>query len=214
MQQAIAANPWDAFASTYPRQLWLERRAIRRLLSLLDLKPGDALLDAGTGTGALLAEVADLPSPPTHVTGLDSSPEMIAQAPSLPDGWRLEQGDVIRMPFDDASFDVVTASYLLHILDAAARRDAIAEMARVLRPQGRVGTITIAPPRRAVSRALTAPLRWATGRSAGRLAGLHPLDPAIELARAGLTVTAKARSFAGYPSLCMVATKPMGVRSA
>lgn len=196
---------WDALAPSYDRQLWLERRALRTLLALLSPARDEDLLDVGTGTGALLAELAGRRTRPACAIGIDSSAAMVARAPALPGGWRLERGDARALPYPDASFDCVTAAYLLHVLDAEARRGVIAEIARVVRPRGRVATVTIAPPAGPVAQVLTAPLRAAARRSRGRLAGLRPLDPAPELAAAGLAERTRRRTLAGYPSLCIVA---------
>lgn len=207
--QRIPDRPtrWDALASSYRRQLWLERRPLRRLLDLVAVAPGEELLDVATGTAALLEELARRERRPRTAVGLDSSRAMLALAPSLPEGWRLEQADATAMPYPDGSFDVVTACYLLHVLQPAPRRAAIAEIARLVRPGGRVATLTIAPPRGALARVLSAPVRAAAERSSGRLQGLSPLDPGAELAAAGLRETARARSLAGYPSLSLVATR-------
>ncbi len=204
---ARETSRWDALASSYRRQLWLERRALRMLLNQVAVTPGETLLDVATGTAALLDELARAPARPDRAIGLDSSGAMLALAPSLPEGWRLLRGDATALPFGDASFDVVTACYLLHVLPTAPRRAAITEIARVVRPGGRVATLTVAPPRGRLTRVLSAPVRAAAGRSAGRLRGLRPFDPGGELAAAGLRETARARSLAGYPSLCLVAAR-------
>src|ERR687898_1390207 len=112
---------WDRLAAAYDWQLPLERPALRALLGLLDVREDERLLDAGTGTGALLRELARQ-GQPRQAAGLDRSATMLARArPLLPPGWELVRGDAERMPFDDASFDVATAAYLLHILDADQR---------------------------------------------------------------------------------------------
>ena len=83
----------------------------------------------------------------------------------------------------------------------------IAEIARVLRPGGRVGTITVAPPSSLPGRVLAAPLIAAALRSDGSLASLRPLDPRPELEAAGFAVVATRRTLLGYPSLCVVAER-------
>lgn len=198
-------GPWETLASSYPRQIWLERAALRALIEMLAIAPQERLLDVGTGPAVLLAELARSPSPPVRACGIDSSPEMLARAPVLPDAWSLGVGDAASLPFEDNSFDVVTASYLLHVLDAGDRRRVLGETRRVLRPGGRLGTITVAPPRGRMASLLSAPIRRAAHRSGGALAGLRPLDPAPELIEAGLGELARRHSFRGYPSLCLVA---------
>lgn len=198
---------WDEMAASYGRQLWLERRALRLLLELLEPRSHERLLDVATGPAPFLAELALRPDRPVEAVGIDSSPAMLERAPELPAGWRLEVADATALPFDDGSFDFVTASYLLHVMDPAERRTAIAEIARVLRPGGRIGTITVAPPRNPVTRALTAPLRAAAERSNGRLRGMRSHDPAPELAAAGLAEANRRTTLAGYPSLVVTGVK-------
>lgn len=196
-----------ATARRYMRQIWLERRALRTLVRLLDVKPGESLLDVGTGPAILLAELAQSADPPAHAVGVDPSREMLSLAPELPDGWRLQVADATELPFPNESFDLVTASYLLHLLEAEQRRRALAELHRVLRVGGRLGVITVAPPRGAIASLLTAPIRVAAQRSKGSMAGLRPLDPGPDLAGLGLREAARQRTLRGYPSICMVAIK-------
>jgi demethylmenaquinone methyltransferase/2-methoxy-6-polyprenyl-1,4-benzoquinol methylase len=133
---------------------------------------------------------------------------MLEQAPDLPAGWSTVQASGERLPFPDGCFDLVTASYLLHVIDSGKRREVIAEVRRVLRPGGRFGCITIAPPLSPPARVLTAPGRWAACRFPDRLVGLRPLDPADDLADAGFTELGRRRDFRGYPALCLLAGTP------
>ncbi|MDQ3760079.1 MAG: class I SAM-dependent methyltransferase [Actinomycetota bacterium] len=203
----MTESPWDRFASSYARQVFLERAALRALLDLLRIRRDERLLDVATGPGVLLAELARREVRPHAAVGVDSSVEMLGHAPPLPVGWSLEQGDAACLPYPDESFDVVVAGYLLHVMDESERRAAVAEMARVVRSGGRVGTITITPPRSPWMTALTAPLRAHARRSEGRLRGFRSLDPSVELEAAGLRIVAQARSFRGYPSLCIVSER-------
>jgi len=138
---------WDQLAPAYGRQLWLERSAIRSLLDLLDVRSDERLLDLATGPAPVLAQLARRPTRPADAVGIDSSEAMISRASPLPAAWRLQIADATRLPFADHSFDVLTASFLLHVLAPAKRQAVIAESARVLRLGGRLGVVTIAPPR-------------------------------------------------------------------
>ncbi len=116
-------------------------RAYRRLArDAASIAPsGGAVLDVGTGPGILLRELGRQ-RPDLRLTGLDLSPDMVAAAArNLADfGERATTvvGDVTDLPFDDDSFDLITTSLSLHHWD---RVDAAApELARVLRPGGRV----------------------------------------------------------------------------
>ena len=156
--------------------------------------PETTLLDAGTGTGAVLRALATRAGRPRHVVGVDSSAAMLARVPPLPEGWHLQRADVAALPFDDASFDTATAVYLLHVLEPATRAAALAELRRVLRPGGRLVTVTSALPRRALLRPL-----WAA---------LRPLDPRPELVEAGFRLERARTVRAGYYSLCVRAQAP------
>jgi ubiquinone/menaquinone biosynthesis C-methylase UbiE len=100
---------------------------------------GGAVLDVGTGPGVLLVELAAR-RPDLRLTGVDLSADMIAAATRNlePFGERAgaRVGDVTGLPFADHSFDLVVSSLSLHHWDRPEA--AVPELARVLRPGGRV----------------------------------------------------------------------------
>jgi ubiquinone/menaquinone biosynthesis C-methylase UbiE len=100
---------------------------------------GGALLDVGTGPGVLLVELATR-RPDLRLTGVDLSDDMIAAATRnlTPFGERASAhvGDATSLPFPDRSFDMVVSSLSLHHWDHP--ESAVPELARVLRPGGRV----------------------------------------------------------------------------
>jgi SAM-dependent methyltransferase len=115
-----------------------------RLVDRVGVEPGDRVLDVACGTGN-----ATLPAARTgaEVTGLDLSPAMLerarghAAAEGLDVDWR--EGDAEQLPFADESFDVVVSSFGCMF---APRHDVAAEeMARVLRPGGRLGVCSWTP---------------------------------------------------------------------
>jgi len=200
------ATTWDRLARLYDLQLWLERPALDRAAALADVASGERLLDVATGTGALLRRLADRPVRPAEAVGVDASPAMLARARPLPGGWNLAEADARTLPFADATFDAVTAAYLLHTLDLPARGAVLAECRRVLRPDGRLVTVTVSQPRSRVGAWLAGPIISLAGRSSGTLAGLRPLDPRPEIEAAGFTVErAVAVGGVAYPSLCVLA---------
>lgn len=182
----------------YDRQLPLERAALAAAIELATARRDDRLLDVGTGTGALLRELVRGDARPAEVVGIDRCASALAVAATrLPVGWRLTAGDARRLPFADGHFDIVTACYLLHLLDRAQRAKVLGEIARVLRPGGRVVTVTV-DSHRAVVRAALGMLP--------RSSGLRPLDPCDDLAAAGLRPVRARFVTAGWPSLCVLAT--------
>lgn len=198
---------WDRAARLYDLQLFLERTAIDRALELAAMRPSDRLLDVGTGTGALLRRLAARADAPREAVGLDRSASMLAAARGLPSAWRLVCAEATALPFPNESFDVVTAAYLLHLLDPPARRAVIADAARVLRPGGRVVTVTVGVPRSAPLALAFAPLAAIAQRAPGMMAGLRVLDPRSELTEGGFCVSAAHRTGRGYPSLVVVAVR-------
>ena len=118
----------------------LDRRW-RRLAADTVVRPGDAVLDACCGTGdlAIAAERAG-----GRVTGLDFSEQMLVRARAKSDGVEWVLGDVTALPFDDASFDAVTVGFgIRNVPDLDV---GLAELARVLRPGGRVACLEITRP--------------------------------------------------------------------
>jgi ubiquinone/menaquinone biosynthesis C-methylase UbiE len=199
------AGAWDRAARWYDLQAALEGRALDAALELASPETADRLLDVATGTGALLRRLATRPVLPGRVVGVDASRAMLARAPELPAGWQLVVADATRLPFAQGSFDVLTAVYLLHLLDQPARAAVLSEAARVLADGGRLVVVTVtAPPSSAAGALLTGLAAWAR-RGSGIIAGLCPLDPRPELRAAGFGVLRTRRTTRGYPSLVVLA---------
>jgi SAM-dependent methyltransferase len=97
------------------------------------LRAGIRLLDVGCGPGTITADFARRLAPGA-VVGLDASTQVIAEARRDHPGIPFTIGDVYRMDFPDASFDIVHAHQLLqHLVDPVA---ALKEMRRVTAPGG------------------------------------------------------------------------------
>jgi SAM-dependent methyltransferase len=101
-----------------------------------DPRPGERLLDIGCGTGGAAFLAAGRGA---DVTGLDLSPVLIetARARAAERGLELscDVGDAEKLPYEDASFDVVTST--VGIMFAQGQEAAASELARVTRPGGR-----------------------------------------------------------------------------
>jgi SAM-dependent methyltransferase len=100
------------------------------------LTQGASLLDIGCGPGTITVDLARRVAPGA-VIGMDRSEEAVAAAGRLVDGTvpvSFETGDLYALRFDDATFDVVHAHQVLQHLDDPVA--ALAEMARVCRPDG------------------------------------------------------------------------------
>jgi len=123
------------------------------LVDALAPAAGERVLDVATGTGMVAAELrrrADC-----SVVGLDQSAEMLAGARArfAEDGARVElvEGEAERLPFADESFDALTFTYLLRYVEDPPAT--MRELARVLRPGGRVASLEFGVPPRPVPRA-------------------------------------------------------------
>jgi arsenite methyltransferase len=156
-------TPWSAIgpllaalffllsAGTYVHTTRAGKFAVwRRLLAEAGLRGDERLLDMGCGRGAVLVQAARL-LPAGKAVGLDlwrsldqsgnrlETTLANAEAEGVGDRVELHTGDMRRMPFPDAAFDVVVSSVAIHnIHPAADRGQAIGEAVRVLRPGGRL----------------------------------------------------------------------------
>jgi len=124
---------YTLFAPLYDAAL---RRASRRLraesLEGLAVPGGAPVLLAGIGTGL---DVPHLPRGPWYV-GLDLTRAMLARVPRGAADLGLVQGDAMRLPFRDASFDAVVLHLIVAVVPEPAR--CLAEAARVARPGARL----------------------------------------------------------------------------
>jgi demethylmenaquinone methyltransferase/2-methoxy-6-polyprenyl-1,4-benzoquinol methylase len=110
----------------------------RRAVGSLALRPGSTVLDLACGTGDLCRELA---SSGLRPLGIDLSYGMLA-ATRTPAP--LVQGDALRLPLRAAAVDGVTCGFALRNL--AALEPFLAELARVLRPGGRIALLEVATP--------------------------------------------------------------------
>jgi demethylmenaquinone methyltransferase/2-methoxy-6-polyprenyl-1,4-benzoquinol methylase len=115
----------------------------RRLLVSRLPRDGGHVLDVATGTGLVAAA---LRGRGFRVTGVDQSPEMLARARARFAGdVRLVEASAESLPFEDASFDHLTFTYLLRYVDDPAAT--LAELARVVRPGGAIAMLEFGLPR-------------------------------------------------------------------
>jgi demethylmenaquinone methyltransferase/2-methoxy-6-polyprenyl-1,4-benzoquinol methylase len=109
-------------------------------------KIGDRVLDCATGTGDLAIAFHGAVDAQGGVVGIDFVPEMIDLARAKSREVRFEVADVTALPFDDGSFDI--ASIAFGIRNVGDPRKGLAEMARVLRPGGRLIVLELGRPKR------------------------------------------------------------------
>jgi SAM-dependent methyltransferase len=174
----MAPRDWAEVAE--PLSLPLHEATLAALLPLSGLR----LLDVGCGAGQALTLAAGHDA---RVTGLDVAKPMIDVARErLPDA-DLRVGAIEDLPFEDGAFDVVTAFNVVQY--AADPRAAVAQLARVTRPGGRVAIGVWAEPARCETEVLFQRIRALAPAPAGAHAPLALSTPGVVeelLAHAGL----------------------------
>ena len=130
-----------------------------RAADLAALEPGGRALDVATGTGDLAFELARRVGPTGAVVGSDFSEEMLAAARRKAEGGggagdgadaagrapiAFEWGNALALPYPDAGFDAATVGFGARNFSDLGR--GLAEMARVVRPGGRVVVLEITTP--------------------------------------------------------------------
>jgi demethylmenaquinone methyltransferase/2-methoxy-6-polyprenyl-1,4-benzoquinol methylase len=128
----------------------------RAMIDAVGPHPGQRTLDVATGTGMVALGLAARGS---EVVGLDQSEQMLAgakaklaAAPELAGKVEFVLGEAERLPFGDHEFDALTFTYLLRYVDDVAAT--MAELARVVRPGGRIGMVEFGLPSRPLPRGL------------------------------------------------------------
>lgn len=204
------AELWDRIAHLYDLQLFLERPALRIAVALAGPRTDDRVLDLGTGTGALLRELARSGPHAADVVGVDASTAMLERARStgLPGEWELEQADARRLPFPDERFSLVFAAYVLNVLSDEDGNAVLREAHRVLAPDGRLVLVSPVEPS---SRLAQRPYRWLAELLPRRLprffAGIRLLDPELLIRAAGFQPERRRYVGLGYPSVCLLAVR-------
>jgi demethylmenaquinone methyltransferase / 2-methoxy-6-polyprenyl-1,4-benzoquinol methylase len=123
----------------------------RRAADLAELSPGESALDVATGTGDLAFELAARVGPGGEVVGVDFAEKMLelaraktAEHPGI--RVRFESGNALALPYPDGAFDAATVGFGARNFSDLQR--GLSEMARVVRPGGRVVILEITTPRR------------------------------------------------------------------
>jgi ubiquinone/menaquinone biosynthesis C-methylase UbiE len=135
------AATWDSAGRQYDRVSQSSADAIEHCVMRLAPTPGECILDIATGTGSAARRVA---ARGASVIGIDLGADLIEAAKAyaaearLPIEFRV--GDAEALPFDDQSFDAVISTF--GVMFVSKPEAAVAELARVCKPGGRVGLVT------------------------------------------------------------------------
>lgn len=129
----------------------LDRSWRRRAADRAELKPGQTALDVCCGTGDMVFELAGRVQPAGSVVGCDFSERMLDRAREKghergASGTRFEWADALDLPYAEGRFDAVTVGFGVRNLADLDR--GLSEMARVLKPGGRMVILEITQPQR------------------------------------------------------------------
>ena len=136
-----------------------QERALREMtVSLAQVKPGDCVLEVGCGTGTLTLAAKRQAGPSGKAFGIDVIPGMIElsqrKAAQANENITFQLGSIDDIPFSENQFDVVLCSFMIFHMSEKTRRKGIAEIYRVLKPQGRLLVLDLALPTQPLSKAI------------------------------------------------------------
>ncbi len=149
----------DSYDS-YMRKVTLGREETLRktTVELAQIQPGDCVLEIGCGTGSLTLAAKKQAGVSGKVCGIDIIPGMIEasrrKAAAAGQEIAFQSGSIDKIPFPDNQFDVVLCSFMIFHMSTETRRKGTAEIARVLKPQGRVLIFDLTMPAQPFSRAI------------------------------------------------------------
>jgi ubiquinone/menaquinone biosynthesis C-methylase UbiE len=114
----------------------------QRTVTLAHVQLGEAVLDVGCSTGTLALEVARRVGRAGRVVGIDPGAALLARARAKAARRHLpiefQDGVIEHLPFPDHAFDVVFSTLMIHHLPVPRKRQGLTEVARVLKPGGRL----------------------------------------------------------------------------
>jgi demethylmenaquinone methyltransferase/2-methoxy-6-polyprenyl-1,4-benzoquinol methylase len=144
---------FDSIAPVYDKMntimtAGLDGRWRRAAVRAACLSPGDTVVDVACGTGKLTAALAAVVGPLGKAVGVDLAPAMIEEARRLYGEMvqvEFRLGNALALPLEESSFDAATIAFGLRNL--ASFEDGFRELARVVRPGGRVVCLELSVPR-------------------------------------------------------------------
>ena len=148
--KAQAKESYDKMSGFYDYLTWAFERKYRNMaLESLNIKRGETVLEIGFGTGHSLKRIAESVGEDGKVYGIDISSGMLEvskqrlEEAGLLDRVKLQCEDVLKKPYKDNKFDAVFMSFVLELFDTPEIPKVLAEIKRVLKPNGRLGVVSM-----------------------------------------------------------------------
>lgn len=117
-----------------------EKKLRQKTIQLSQIKIGDKVLEIGCGTGTLTLAAKAQVGIAGEVVGIDIAPEMVVRARNKAKRTGVDvffqEGSIADIPFQDNRFDIVICSFMIFHMPEEVRRNGIAEIHRVLKPDG------------------------------------------------------------------------------
>lgn len=170
---------YDFLSPFYEYLTRYESLSKERGLDVADIRCGDAVFEAGFGTGQIVIASAVRVGKDGHVYGIDVSSKMLEKTRKrvkkhkLTNRVDLQLGDARKLPYTTEVFNVVFTSYLLDLIDTPAISCVLQEFKRVLKPGGRLVIVNMS---KGDSRSTTMKLyEWFYSRCPSLFGGCRPV---------------------------------------
>ncbi len=188
---AEARRYYDRLGAGHDWAEYFESRAKTGGLALLELAPGQTVLNVGLGSGKEQAQLQAAVAPGGLAVGLDLSRVMLNLTQART-GAPLCEADARQLPFLTASFDRLLATYVLDLIPARDLPKLLIEFRRLLKPGGRLVLVSLTEGVTWPSRALTALWKMIYRASPVACGGCRPVQLAGQLYEAGFSQVERA----------------------